>query len=295
MKLSDFTQVNFIKKGWSNDKKYCVIDKSGQKYLLRISAIEQYERKKTEFENMEKLSKLHIPMCQPIEFGICEKGVYSLQSWIEGKDAEEVVPTLSDEQLYNYGLEAGRILKKIHTIPAPADREDWETFFKRKMDRKIEMYHNCPLKYENGEVFMKYIQENRHLLKNRPQTYQHGDYHVGNLMIDNAGKLMVIDFNRNDYGDPWEEFNRVVWCAKAAPLFATGMVDGYFEKDVPMTFWNLLALYISNNTISSLPWAIPFGQGEIVVMKRQAKEILEWYDGMTNVVPKWYIRDINFS
>ena len=107
-------------------------------------------------------------------------------------------------------------------------------------------------------------------------------------MIDNNGKLVVIDFNRNEYGDPWEEFNRIVWCAQAAPLFATGMVDGYFDSNVPQEFWDLLALYISSNTLSSLPWAIPFGEGEIEVMRNQARNILSWYDGMKNTVPTWY-------
>lgn len=288
MKFSDYTQVIPIHKGWSADKKYCVTDRSGQKYLLRISPAEQYERKKNEFESMRKVSALGIPMCEPIEFGACDEGVYSLQSWIDGKDAEEVILTLSDGQAYRYGLEAGKILKKMHTIPAPAEMEDWETFFNRKMDRKIKMYENCHLKYENGEALIEHIEKNRHLLKNRPQTYQHGDYHIGNLMIDRNGQMVVIDFNRNDYGDPWEEFNRIVWCAQSSPWCATGMVDGYFGGDVPMDFWNLLALYISSNTLSSLPWAVPFGQGQIDVMVEQAKDILNWYDGMKNPVPNWY-------
>ena len=66
------------------------------------------------------------------------------------------------------------------------------------------------------------------------------------------------------------------------------MVDGYFDGNVPMDFWNLLALYISNNTLSSLPWAVPFGQREIDVMVNQANDILEWYDGMRNPIPNWY-------
>lgn len=109
--------------------------------------------------------------------------------------------------------------------------------------------------------------------------------------IDNEGNIVVIDFNRNEYGDPWEEFNRIVWCAQAAPLFASGMVDGYFDNDIPKEFWDLLALYISSNTLSSLPWAIPFGEVEIEVMKKQAKDILDWYNGMKNTVPKWYINE----
>lgn len=237
---------------------------------------------------MQKVSALGIPMCQPIEFGTCDEGVYSLQSWIEGEDAEVIIQTLPTEKVYQYGYEAGVILKRIHSIKAPENWEAWEPFFNRKMDRKIEMYKKCSLKYEKGDLFITYIENHRHLLKNRPLTYQHGDYHIGNLMIDKNGQLVVIDFNRNEYGDPWEEFNRIVWCAQKAPQFAKGMVDGYFGQNVPMEFWQLLALYISSNTFSSLPWAIPFGQGEIDVMKNQAKCILEWYDDMKNVVPTWY-------
>lgn len=37
------------------------------------------------------ISELGIPMCQSIEFGTCDEGVYSLQSWIDGKDAEEEI------------------------------------------------------------------------------------------------------------------------------------------------------------------------------------------------------------
>ena len=131
------------------------------------------------------------------------------------------------------------------------------------------------------------------MLKNRPQVYQHGDYHIGNMMIDRGGQLHVIDFNRNDYGDPWEEFNRIVWCTQKAPLFASGMVNGYFDDNVPMEFWRLLALYISSNTLSSVYWAIPFGQDEVNTMLNQAKEVLSWYDNMRNPVPTWYKGDFS--
>lgn len=288
MKLTDFIEVVKIEKGWSHEQKYKVTNAGGKHFLLRITPIEQYEYKKAEFENMQMISEMGIPMCQPIEFGTCDEGVYSLQSWIDGVDAEEAIATLSDSEVYKYGYEAGGILKKLHSIEAPEEIGEWEAFFNQKMNRKIENYKNCSLKYGNGDAFITYIEENRHLLKNRPVTYQHGDYHIGNLMIDNDGKIVVIDFNRNEFGDPWEEFNRIVWCAQAAPLFAKGMVDGYFGGDVPKEFWDLLALYISSNALSSLPWAIPFGQDEIDVMIKLADDILDWYDGMKNTVPKWY-------
>ena len=285
----ELVRKNLIDKGWSGDQKYCAVTADGAKYMLRIAPMERLERKRREFEKMKEVAALGIPMCLPIEFGICEGGVYAIQSWIDGTDAEDAVTAMDASVQYRYGLDAGRILRKIHTIPAPADTPDWETRFNAKIDRKIAMYEACPLKYDCGsEAFLDYIAENRHLLQGRPQSYQHGDYHIGNMMIDKSGVLMVIDFDRDDFGDPWEEFNRIVWCAQAAPAFASGMVDGYFAGEVPMEFWKLLALYISSNTLSSLPWAIPFGEEEIRVMRNQAAQVLQWYDNMQNPVPTWY-------
>ena len=286
--MTEFISKELVDKGWSGDKKYCVTDEQGNKFLLRVSLIEQYERKKSEYELMSRVAALGVPMCKPLEFGTSDEGVYSVQTWIEGLDAEEVMSDFSDTEQYVYGLEAGRILKKIHSIPAPETLENWESRFNRKMDYKIQKYTECSLKYENGQALIDYINENRHLLKDRPQVYQHGDYHIGNMMIGNDKQLYIIDFNRNDFGDPWEEFNRIVWGAQKSPLFASGMINGYFDNDVPMEFWRLLALYISSNTLSSLPWAIPFGDGQVEVMVNQAKEVLDWYDNMRNPVPAWY-------
>lgn len=277
-----------ITKGWSTDKKYCITKADGKKYLLRISPAEKHDRKKVEFEMMQRLAALGVPMCQPIEFGICDEGVYSLQDWIEGKDAEEVLSLLSEKGQYEYGLEAGRVLNLIHSVLISTLQEDWDTCFQRKINRKIQLYEDCPIKYEKGQVFIDFINANRCLLKERPQCFQHGDYHIGNMMIGDDGKLKIIDFDRSDYGDPWEEFNRIVWCAQKFPLFATGMVNGYFDYDVPQDFWRLLALYISCNTLSSVPWAIPYGQSEIDTMINQAKDVLDWYDDMKNPVPTWY-------
>ena len=285
-----FITKQLIDKGWSEDKKYCLTDEQGKRFLLRVSPIEQYDRKKSEYELMSQVATLGVPMCKPLEFGTSDEGVYSIQTWIDGVDVKENVHNLTCEEQYSYGFEAGRILKEIHKIPAPKGIEDWEIYFNRKADRKIKMYEECPIKYENGQAFIDYINAHRYLLIGRPRTYQHGDYHIGNMMIGNDKQLYIIDFNRNDFGDPWEEFNRIVWCAQKAPLFASGMVNGYFDNNVPMEFWRLLALYISSNTLSSVYWAIPFGQDEVNTMLNQAKEVLSWYDNMRNPVPTWYFK-----
>ncbi len=107
----NFVAKERINKGWSSDKKYCVTDENGTRYLLRVSDIVQHDMKMSEFNMMKQVASFGVPMCFPLEFGTCEEGVYSIQSWIDGVDAEEIMTTLSDTQQYAYGLEAGRILR----------------------------------------------------------------------------------------------------------------------------------------------------------------------------------------
>lgn len=285
--FEDYTDIQPIQKGWSEDKKYRITKADGTRYLLRISSASRYEARKALYKILRQVSALGIPMCSPVEFGTCKDGVYILYDWIDGEDLEEVLPALSGTGQYVLGEESGKLLRRIHRIPAPPDQEEWESRFNKKIDRKIRAYEENPIRFDGAADMIAYINENRHLLRHRPQCFQHGDYHTGNMMLKD-GKLVIIDFDRFDFGDPWEEFNRIVWCAQLSPLFATGMVDGYFGGQVPEMFWRLLALYISSNMLSSVPWAIPFGQGEIDTMLRQAGDVLSWYDNMTHPVPTWY-------
>ncbi|MHC0038799.1 aminoglycoside phosphotransferase family protein [Pseudoneobacillus sp. C159] len=290
---ASFEKIEPIHKGWSSDKKYYIETKSSEKLLLRMADSSKFDNKKSEFERMKVLAERGLPISQPIDFGVCDGGmsVYSLFTWCDGEDAAIVLPRLTEKEQYQLGVKSGQVLREIHQIPAPKEQEDWGTFFNRKIDRKIKSYTECLIKFEDDDKIMAYIKENRYLLHGRPQSFQHGDYHVGNMVISSVGELSIIDFNRNDYGDPWEEFNRIVWSAAASPQFATGQLNGYFNGRPPELFFRLLALYISSNMISSIPWAIPFGEKDVKVMLIQAQEVLVSFERMTNPVPSWYLGD----
>lgn len=55
----------------------------------------------------------------------------------------------------------------------------------------------------------------------------------------------------------------------------------------------MLAFYISSNMLSSIPWALDYGEEDLNIMKNQAKNVLEWFDGMNNPVPTWYKGELN--
>ncbi len=95
-------KVEEIHKGWSANQKFYVEDTTGEKFLLRLSKRDTYEKKKQEFEAMEKACGLDVLMSKPITFGICRQGeyVYALFTWIERLPADEMIQSLSIEKQY---------------------------------------------------------------------------------------------------------------------------------------------------------------------------------------------------
>ncbi|MFZ5353518.1 MAG: aminoglycoside phosphotransferase family protein [Bacillota bacterium] len=286
----NWASIKLIDRGWSDDIKYHIVTKDNHQLLLRISDISCINGKKEGYEALRSLDS-DIMISKPLDFGTCnnERSIYMLLTWLEGADAEEILPGLANEKQYELGYKTGQTLRKIHRVPAPSSLPAWSDRFNNKIDRKIRNYEKCAIKIEKADRIIKYINSNRYLLENRVQTFQHGDFHIGNMIITEQNEIGIIDFNRCDYGDPWEEFNRIVWCAKASCYFASGRINGYFEGKIPDEFFRLLALYIGNNTLSSVPWAVPFGDKEVGTMLEQAKDVMDWYSDFDDIIPKWYI------
>ncbi len=289
----EWSKIDFVNKGWSSDEKFCITDKRGSKLLLRVSGIDEYEKKKMEFERTKIISSLGINMTIPIEFGVLtdNQKVYSLLSWIEGEDAEAILPKLNEHIQYELGIKAGEQLKKIHTIAAPTDLEPWGQRYKRKIKWVVEQYKNCSLSIPSEEKVISFIESNMPYLDNRPQTIQHGDYHVGNLIITPNNEIGVIDFNRSSFGDPWEEYDRYIFTWQTSTPFAIGQIHGYFDNIVPDEFFRLLSLYNATNMLAAIPWAVPYGEAEVDVMLENAKKLFDSYSGFERHVPVWY-RDV---
>jgi aminoglycoside phosphotransferase (APT) family kinase protein len=288
---SEWNIMDKINKGWSKDEKYFLENNIGEKYLLRISDCNVYDNKKKEFESMQEVYKLGINMSRPIGFGICNNGknLYSLLSWIEGQSADEIIKNLPDKEQYGLGVEAGKILRKMHSIPAPIGQEDWEERMIKKISIHLMRYKESGIKVINDDFAIRHINRNLHLLKNRPQKYQHGDFHIGNLIITPNNTLGVIDFNRWDYGDTIEEFYKMILFSREISIpFAKGQINGYFDNEIPKDFFEILALYVADVILFSIVWAIPFGSDDVNGMIKRAELILDDYDNFNLTIPKWF-------
>lgn len=295
--LSDLSKYNIesiepFNKGWSSDKKYIVWDTSGKNYLLRLSSIDNKDRVLTHARFLKKCGENFIPTHNVVDYGSCLENqyYYLLLEWIDGEDVEEKISDFSKEDQYALGYQSGTLLQKIHNFDLAIQPEkSWSDRYNKKIDNKIEMYENCELKYDKGHLLIDTVEKYRNLIKDIEIVPHHGDYHVGNMLIDINSQLYIIDFDRHSHGDPWEEFNRITWCVEASHEFASGQINGYFNDHVPEDFWKLLMLYITVNSLSSLPWAISFGEKEIKTMRRGAEKLLENYDDFNRIVPSWYM------
>ena len=287
--LSSFEKVKKITAGMSNDEKYyCVQD--SKEFLLRFADGSEYGEKKAEYENLQKLSTAGIPVPECIHFGKSDDGtkVFTLLSWIPGTEVEKVLPELRPEAQYDLGLQAGNILKDIHTAtPATSLSANWYNRYFEVIAPRLDAYKEKGIPFDGADEILKFIEDNRHLLKNRPQCHHHGDYHAGNMIV-NDGKVWVIDWHTVDFGgvgDPWYEFNRL---NTEHTAFAKGQIDGYFQQQVPEDFWRLFTLYFAASAITSIVWAKYRAPEALDWVMERNQYVLKIFDRMENPIPQWY-------
>lgn len=292
---ADWESVEKVTKGWSEDEKYKIITKSGEPLLLRISSADKFEAKKKEYEIITKYSRLGFPMSMPMAFGLCsdKQKVYMLLSWIEGCDVEDILPELSEEQQYQLGCQAGEILKKIHSIkPEEADIPA-ETKVKKKL-LQLSRYEESKVRIANDEIAVQYVKDNINQIWKEKPVYLHGDFHPGNLIYMEDGSIGVIDFNRWEVSDPYEEFYKLESFAREISVpYCIGQIETYFNHQIPEEFWRVNAVYVAHASLYSIKWAEKFGQKDIDGMVRRCLQAFEDYDNFRSVVPAWYVQYIN--
>lgn len=286
----NWESIDLISKGWSSDKKYKIRTNDGELLLLRVSDIDQYEAKKKEYEIITKYSKLGISMSMPKKFGICNDGknVYMLLSWIEGNDLEEILPSLSEKEQYLLGREAGRILLMIHSIPV----EETDVPINTKREKKLlqlSRYEDSQIRISDDETAINYVKDNINLIWRKTPVYMHGDFHPGNLIYRADESIGVIDFNRWEVGDPYEEFYKLEsFGIEISVPYCIGQIDAYFYDNIPDDFWLTNAVYVAQASLFSIKWAEKFGQEEIDGMVQRARNSFDNYDYFRLNIPKWY-------
>ena len=288
-------KIKKIEYGWSTDEKYYIEDNKNIKYLLRISNTDTYEQKKREFEIIKKFNTLDFKMSRAIEFGYFNehRNVYMLLSWIEGYPLEEKLNSLPEIEQYRLGLNSGQILNQIHGIPV----EPQDVPFVNKISKKLlqlQMYENSSVRISNDEIAIAFVKNNIDMLCKSSPVYEHGDFHIGNLICTPDKTIGVIDFNRWECGDKYEEFYKIQsFNIEHSIAFSVGQIQGYFNGNPPIDFWKVHAVYVAHASLYSIKWAESFGQEEVDGMTKRCLQAFDHYDNFNLIIPKWYSQNEN--
>ena len=289
--ISSFANVKEINRGWSVDRKYYLQDTHGKDLFLRTFDLSQYKRKKQEFEVMQALYTIDVPIAQPIKLGKCDDGGYVLTGWIEGKSLSKDIASFPEIVQHSLGMRSGEILRRMHSIIPTQLTDAQEQFrkFERKMDYVFNRYGKSDLSLPGVDKVFSYISENKYLVENRPQTFMHMDFGAGNIMLEN-GKLKIVDFETFDFGDPWQDLRKIN-ANTFNPNFATGIIRGYFNGEPPAEFWSLLALYTLLEAVNIACWASTKSPKNLENAKKYYDRIFKGFNfhEVQIDVPAWYL------
>ncbi|MFC9724703.1 aminoglycoside phosphotransferase family protein [Bacillus cereus] len=292
--VKDAANIEEISKGFSPDKKYIITNANNEKYLFRTGDIKEYERKKIEFQILNEMVKRNVQAQRPIEIGILEEeGVcYSIFSYLEGEDAKKLLPTYSPKGQYDIGIEAGKDLAKMHTYEAPNNILPWYERAMKKHSKYVEAYKTCGINIKNDDKIIKFIEENEIYLKNRPNRFQHDDFHLENIIVRDARYVGVVDFNGYDWGDPIHDFVKIALFARDISIpYSIGQIEGYFNGRIPEEFWNLYAVYVGMTVFSSVVWTLLAAPHMLDDMLERLTIVLEDHNNFELSKPIWFQPD----
>lgn len=283
--------VEFIDLGWSQDKKY-LVTKNNNSYIIRLFEINKLADKQNEFDFIKECYDI-ITCSNPIECSkVSDTSAYGyiLLSYIDGDTLEDVLSHLSIGEQYDLGILAGKILKKIHRLPISKEvnqKEILDNLFYKK-ERQLHQYIEGKYQLPHEEKVINYVKSHLETTKTQKIVKQHGDFHPGNLILTPENDIAVIDFNRWDLGDPFEEFLKIsLFTVETSPVFALGQIEGYFKSQIPEAFWAQLKFYSLHTSLFSIVWAENFGANDVANMITRYERIYQDYFIDDNLVPRW--------
>ncbi|MCR6852565.1 aminoglycoside phosphotransferase family protein [Paenibacillus jamilae] len=284
-------KATVISKGFSFDEKYKIELESGASYFIKVCDSSYFERKQEEYEYMQQLDSLHIPMPKLIHFISLTKFNKCVQvfEWIDGLDGEDILRTLSTEEQYRAGKKAGEVLKKIHLVEKEDKSNSWEMSIWSKYERYLEALKEYEVDFFRLNTVIDFVGNHNDLLKNRPIVFLHDDFHPANIMIDQNEFRAVIDFARFDIGDPIHDFYKVaLFTTNISKPFAVGQVHGYCGGEPSLHFWKLYTLYAAMTFPADIVWTNRSTPHLVDDMKERLNGILEDHNDFSSYIPKWY-------
>ena len=289
-RFKEWHQLQELIGGNSRERKFRLVDGKGQSCILRISQVDRFHLKHQEYANLVRLEPYGLCIPKPLQFGLCNGGshLYMLLSWIDGTTVASLLPSHSEEEQYQLGIQCGQTLRGLHDLSMVRSSIQWPERYQEIEEDILKKYHHSSIRLKNEASGLHFLQTHKNLLRNRPLVIKHGDFHAANLILTPSKQIGIIDFDRCMISDPYEEFAILVWTAQKHPAFARGQIAGYFRHEIPCDFFPLLTYYITVYAFEHVSWALGYGKHCPETIQKTAEDLIDLFDNYTHLQPAWY-------
>lgn len=289
-----WVRISEITEGDSGDRKFYVKNNENERFFLRIADTNLYDRKKNEFEHLQAANAMGAAVPKPVGFGLCGNGksLYLQTRWIYGRQGAAGLKDLHPFKQYELGMEAGLNLKLIHHCAISRKLpSEWERIQMNRCRQTLDAYQNCRSKIAYEQKIISLIEDNLHLLANRPQKLLHGGFHTENIILSYEDNLSLIDFDRWQYGDPiFDLANVLTRIRHVSQPYATGILDCYFAFGIKDQDLRLMNLYAAVDLIEQVVAARTGPADKTRLILDQIQLFMRELQGCRNICPSWYKR-----
>ncbi len=209
----------------------------------------------------------------------------SIYPWIEGVNLKNWFATASLSDCYHKGACCGHLLKSIHNATVITQSSDFD--IASHMMENIKTIRQSNIAFTN----MKELWVKPDLLVNRlkrdvSSALVHLDFKPKNIMLSHDN-LVVVDWESCAIVDPWLDFwDKGLSLYPKRESFNTGLLDGYFNHEIPESFWDYFQALSVFAFLQATAWAIKRRDlAYILLLEDYLRDV---YQGYNTIVPVWY-------
>ncbi len=268
----------------SESLKMYTVRKSGKVFLLRTDFSERFEEEARLAAYAHRVfEEGGAYVSSPLEVGAYfgDTMVYSIYNFFCGDNLARRLSEFSTSHQLSFGVEAGKLLKKLHSIlpeedDVPVHHEDMFLIL-TKLEEKGINYEGFA---EAGAFMKKY----HALPDNRPITAVHGNFSANSLFLDKDLNIGILPLDTAQWDDPVTD---LISLSDSYSLpFMKGVFKGLFDGQLPKDFFELLCFYSTYTALRDIDSAESKEETDMALLR--AKKLSEDYERYQSVIPSWY-------
>ena len=264
--------------------KMYTVRKGGKDFLLRTDFSERYEEEAALAAFAHRIfEEGGAYVSSPLEVGAYfnDTMVYSLYNFFCGDNLARRLPEFSTSHQLSFGVEAGKLLKKLHTI---LPEEDDKPVHHEDMFLILTKLEEKGINYEGFGEASAFMKKYHALPDNRPVTAVHGSFSANSLFLDKDLNVGILPLETAQWDDPVTD---LISLSDSYSLpFMKGVLKGLFEGQLPKDFFELLCFYRTYGLLSDIDAADSKEELDAAVLR--AQKLSEDYEKYQRVIPSWY-------